>query len=308
MFVLRGLVVAFGVSILVYAVLSAVVALGWRLLGKRTALRGAQLLYALRLSPFASTAIFVTFFVVPSYLYFEPRIAEEDIGFAAAALAIAAAVFVLAGLLDAVRAWRNTARFVRGCLHHSHALPVAAAVPVFEVSDPRPAVMIAGVFRPRVLVSSGALDLLDDKELEAALRHEAAHAGMRDNLRKLSLRLCRFPMMSALEADWMAAAEIAADEHAARDESAALDLASAVVKMARVERSIVAPELSMTLAPGAGSAVEERVQNLISGKRIVRLRLSSLHWTALALAACALLTNYPWALAQVHEFTELLLR
>ena len=112
--------------------------------------------------------------------------------------------------------------------------------PVFRLSHPFPLIAVVGILRPRVFVSAQLFNLLDHREILAALKHEAGHLSARDNLKCLLLRGCRdllspVPLGCSLEFAWRKAAEAAADEYAARaGGSAALDLASALIKIARL--------------------------------------------------------------------------
>lgn len=74
----------------------------------------------------------------------------------------------------------------------------------------------AGLFRPRVYLSSMSLRILGDSELSAVLAHEAAHLRTRDPLQSAILRALRhafffLPVIGALEARHAAQKEIAAD-------------------------------------------------------------------------------------------------
>jgi Zn-dependent protease with chaperone function len=56
---------------------------------------------------------------------------------------------------------------------------------------PEPVLLCSGVDRPRIIVSTGALDLLDDEALDRALQHEHAHLRARDPLIGWSLMAVR---------------------------------------------------------------------------------------------------------------------
>jgi len=85
------------------------------------------------------------------------------------------------------------------------------------IEDARPRAFCAGLVRPRVYVSSGALGLLDDAALRAVLEHELAHARRRDPLRLacgriLAQALFYVPGMDELHRSQLALAELSADE------------------------------------------------------------------------------------------------
>lgn len=85
------------------------------------------------------------------------------------------------------------------------------------IEDERPRAFCAGLVRPRVYVSSGALALLDDGALRAVLAHELAHARRRDPLRLacgrvLARALGFVPGLGELHRHQVALAELSADE------------------------------------------------------------------------------------------------
>jgi Zn-dependent protease with chaperone function len=112
---------------------------------------------------------------------------------------------------------------------------------------PNPA-FTAGMFAPRIYVSSLIELQLDQDELDCVIAHEAAHVRRRDPLRLsiyrfLSCVLFWMPALKDLAADMTDEAEIAADNFAGRQNPFAL--ASAILRLAAepqgaTERSVVA--------------------------------------------------------------------
>ncbi len=82
--------------------------------------------------------------------------------------------------------------------------------------------------------------MLTPEEISAAVAHENGHLTARDNLKRGLLQACRdalliIPCGRLLDRSWSEASEEAADENAARQgKGVALDLASALVKIARI--------------------------------------------------------------------------
>jgi Zn-dependent protease with chaperone function len=97
-----------------------------------------------------------------------------------------------------------------------------------------------GVLRPRLFIASQIFDELTPEELSAALAHERGHIEARDNLKRALLRagedaLLSAPFGRALTRTWRKDSEMAADEFAASETpGAALNLASAIVKISRM--------------------------------------------------------------------------
>jgi Zn-dependent protease with chaperone function len=109
---------------------------------------------------------------------------------------------------------------------------------VVYLDRPGPALYCAGVRRPAVYVSRGALALLDDGELHAALAHEAAHAERKDPERSwvvMGLRavMCLNPTFQILARTLARDAERLADERGAELGADRLALASGLIKLHR---------------------------------------------------------------------------
>jgi Zn-dependent protease with chaperone function len=110
-----------------------------------------------------------------------------------------------------------------------------ARVRVREVCSAGPVVVLAGFFRPVVFVSTAALDRVNDAELLAAIRHEAAHAQRGDLVCAAIVTFIAdvVPLPAgSLIALHRRAREFAADAHAARTADPC-DLASALLALAR---------------------------------------------------------------------------
>ena len=90
------------------------------------------------------------------------------------------------------------------------------------VPDARPLAFCTGLLRPRVFVSSGALERLDEDELAAVIAHESHHAARRDPLRVLIARAIGDAYsLRALPRREEALGELAADAAAVRSGGAA---------------------------------------------------------------------------------------
>jgi hypothetical protein len=130
-------------------------------------------------------------------------------------LALVALAATLRGVVQAGREALGAARLHRslgqtGCGEHAGALLVA---------DVRPLAFCAGLLRPRVYVSTGALARLDPDALAAVIAHERHHAQRRDPLRIAAGRvfgelLFFVPGLRGLASRQRSLAELSADEGA----------------------------------------------------------------------------------------------
>jgi hypothetical protein len=120
-----------------------------------------------------------------------------------------------AAVLGAAREAVAALRFGRR-LQREDAVPFRDA---YLIEDERPLAFCAGLLRPRVYISTGAVALLDDPALDAVLVHERHHARRRDPLRLaagrvLARALFFMPGLGELARRQEALSELSADESA----------------------------------------------------------------------------------------------
>ena len=311
MYLIRGAVVALSAFCLLWLALSATVISGWKMLGGRRRLfTNSAALYGARVFPLFGALVVVALFVVPSYLYLEPRAGDEALGVLAIALASGGAIILASGFVSGLWAWWQASRLISACVAGSVPLDIAAGVSAFQISGAGPALAVAGIRQPKLLVSSHANSLLNADEMRVAIRHELSHIDHRDNFKKLMLRFCICPFLAPLERAWLQATEIAADDDAAYDERSALDLASALIKISRMSRRSPMPVLVTSLVAEPEGFVATRVDRLLTWRprelplpSRFRMRVP----VAVITIACVALT-YVSVLVRMHQLTEILVR
>jgi hypothetical protein len=131
---------------------------------------------------------------------------------ALAALGLVVTAMTVAGAWRELAAARRLERSIRAC--EARRLGDAFVLP-----DERPGAFCAGLIKPRVYVSSGAVALLDEAALRAVLAHERHHARRRDPLRLAAGRVIAralffVPGLGELVRRQQALAELSADESA----------------------------------------------------------------------------------------------
>jgi hypothetical protein len=141
-------------------------------------------------------------------------------------LALARAAIVLSRGMSAHR--RLSARLPLRCERE------VAGRRVVVFAGGRPMAFCAGLLRPRIFVSEGALAALGPDELAAVVAHESHHAARRDPLRILVARaigdaFAPVPSGRALSRREQALAELAADAAAVRSGGGAGPLATALL-------------------------------------------------------------------------------
>jgi hypothetical protein len=266
--------------------------------------------FALRVAPAAAAVLFSLVLFVPSYSRYEPLDSLEGFDITLTACAAIALVFFAAAAARCVGAWRNAVRRVRCWMRSAQRLPIDAAVPAFVVDTPVPVMALAGVVRPRLLVSRTLIDAFTSEELNAAVAHEIGHRRAFDNLKRLVM--CAAPdalaftsVGRALERRWASAAEHAADRMSDDERpSARWALASALVKVARLTPT--EPSASEPISTLLGGAdIASRVQRLLDDAPVAA-RPGSWTWVVVAGLATAVAASplYAPALRIVHVITE----
>ncbi len=323
MFAARGIAVSFSVFVIVYCVLSLAVACGWRRAWMRvqrlSVHRAADFLFALRMFPFITAALITGAFTVPSFLLLEPRAIDEPVGAVSLVLGACGVILGAIGVINAAAALRRASRAVAEWTRGAQFGESAGSVPVLKISPAFPAMTATGVFHPRILLSGAAELQLAGGELQTALNHELAHVRRADNLKKLLMRFVAFPGMRDLDAAWLEATEMAADDAAVTTTREALDLAAALIKLSRMVPEAAPTDLTAALVHGPASAVHARVERLLAwveageDRSVSSRKCSSLYGLGCGLAAASATVamfalTYSQVLAHVHTATEWLVR
>ena len=304
-FALRGVMVSLAFFAILYSFLSVLLVLAWKCLrwSHFQLPVSHNVLFTLRVIPFVISAGVSLFLTLPSFLLFERHSLDEDLGtFVLSACTI---LILGAGVYRVLSAEARTRRVVSACLEGAIALERDTLTPPVVLAKTAIPLMLVGIRVPQVLISASARKFLSDEELRAAIRHEVAHSRSRDNLKKAVLNCLLFPGMASLERAWQEASELAADDRAVSSRDEALDLAAALIKLARHFPSPVMPELATGLVSEVGS-VTSRVERLMAWEESRNANPAG--WRcALALTLMAFFTlaaKLGTALVLVHSLTE----
>lgn len=289
-----------------------------RLAEKMRPRMAARFLFFLRLLPAVFAAIVVLGLGVPSYLWLEPRATEESVGLACCAAALLGAAIWCVSIGRVLHAALRSSRYTLQCKRIGRELiHEGACVPTSLLDVEVPVIALAGVFRPRVLVSRSVLNTLTPGQLDAALRHENAHRISRDNLKRFVFLLAPgvFPLtrgLVGLEQAWARFSEWAADDEATRgDTRVSLLLAAALVRVARMGP---APQPSVALSPliAGDRDLSARVERLLRAETAAppplwrrNALLSGLTVVASAIIVGAM--QWPAILRAAHEILERLI-
>lgn len=283
----------------------------------------ANLVFLMRALPFFLAGLITLGFALPAFLRFEPRSSDEIVGPRLVALAALGLLVVAALTIRSWRILRTTHHAQKQWRNHSHRLQIdGVKVAIYSSDHPSPLLAVAGIFRPEIFVAESVMNKLSSGELFAAIAHEMAHVSALDNLKQFILKATRMPkwlnLSSSGDAMWLNASEIAADEGAVAGGASALDLSSALVKVAGLSRQLPAAPMiaaSHLLPVASESCIETRVNHLRKllendDHEQVRTGAGRNYWPAFSLLILAV--GYvacvnavlPW----MHEVLEMLVR
>jgi beta-lactamase regulating signal transducer with metallopeptidase domain len=172
-------------------------------------------------------------------------------------------------------------------------------IPVsFNARHPAPAV--SGIFYPCILLPIGMDRLLNQREFDAVLLHELAHARRRDNLIRVlyELSLCAVWFHPLL---WLAGARMALYRELSCDETVirrahGTDLVSALAKLAVPERALslqatASSHLSHRLAWLSGQLQVRRAASLLLASLFAAVMAAALFGTVAHTACCFILRH-----------------
>lgn len=318
----RLLCLSFATFFLVYLALNVA-----SLAGARAAIRlakrlrpqvAARLLLALRLAPLAVSLFLVLGLCLPSYLLLEPEARVERIGLVCLGAALAGAAGWAISTWRALRAMTVSLADARRFRSTGRVLRVAGqSLPVYVIESEKPLLALAGILRPRIVVSQDILSALSPEQMDLALGHELAHLASRDNLKRFLLLLAPDPLPffrghGRLDRSWAKFTEWMADDRAvAGDSERSLSLASALVRVARLGTPARHAPLMATLAAGDDDLLA-RVDRLLCWQPIRetargRARVLAGGAAVVALGLLAFLMLQPATLYSVHQLLEFLI-
>jgi len=270
--------------------------------------------------PLVFSLVFIFGLILPAFVLYEPFETDETIGWKLA-LVIAVAIFgFAAALFRIVASWWRTRRLVTEWQLNAVPIEIAScSLPTYRLQHEFPVFAVVGVFHPRLFIAEQVLKTLDQNEIDAVIQHELGHIAALDNLKRLALRLCSdilvAPIGRSIEREWCKAAENAADDYAVRsgDRYTALNLASALIKIARIIPSRPAPPMpAISYAVERGESLADRIRRLLqlADEAITPVRRSPRVFTPLTIlliAAVGILLADQRLLAPIHEVSEFVL-
>lgn len=326
MFELLGLSLLLAALLAFNSLASMLLAGLWRVAGQFTnnwrAVNRARLLFLLRTLPVLLAFLTVALLFVPAYLVHEPRHTNEIVSFKLGLLAFLSATGIAVSIYRGIATQRATAKLTSDWLRRGKPIRIEGInIDCYEIQHKFPLIGVVGFLRPRLFVASQVLRILTPEEIAAAVAHENGHLEARDNLKRGLLQACRdslliIPSGRSLDRSWSEASEEAADENAAEQGNAvALDLASALVKIARIIPLGARPTMpaGVFLLGNEEKGIKSRVRRLLALATADRRNASEhdvlariVFWSpaSLLLVGFVIAAAHPEVLAGVHYFIE----
>lgn len=165
-------------------------------------------------------------------------------------------------------------------------------------SAPEPMAITVGYFSPRILLSSGLLETLDDQEIEAVLHHEAAHVRRLDPLRAFVTDACRstlpfVPLIRYAASRFEVKKEVEADAAAIAAIGSPAPLASALAKVIAGMPTVATQGVGLTPTQARIDALLGKPVPLQSNARLLLAALLSLPALAVLSAGVYILAHAP---------------
>ncbi|HEX4748958.1 MAG TPA: M56 family metallopeptidase [Bryobacteraceae bacterium] len=271
--------------------------------------RAVRFLLFFRALPLIAAVYAAAAITLPSYLRLETNTHSERVGVLAFILAAAAvSIWLRPGFRSVVAISRSARLMLR--LKHNARPSTLASNDVWISTDSVPRVAVAGLLRPRLVVSEAVLALFSPEQLEMVLLHERAHQLWRDNCKRLLWLLLPdslpFVNLAApLDPAYKRLVEWAADDFAAAGDSRrSVALADALVAFAR-HQTRASKYALVTSFVDDSATLTKRIDRLLNGPNDAVAETAAIPALGLgALLAICLSVGHFTNLLGVHELLE----
>ncbi|MEI4768989.1 M56 family metallopeptidase [Psychrobacillus sp. FJAT-51614] len=146
---------------------------------------------------------------------------------------------------------------------------------IFVISYPIPIAITMGFIRPKIVVSTGLINLLNEEELKAVIAHENFHQENRDPFKIFLLTLCSstmryIPILKWFNEKYRIIQEVLADEFAIEKQETSMYLGSALLKILKVGKQ---ERMPFTYASFADTSVNYRIQYILNPLKDVEWKI-----------------------------------
>lgn len=143
------------------------------------------------------------------------------------------------------------------------------------ISHPSPLAITMGFVRPKIVLSTGLISLLNSGELKAVISHEMYHKENKDPLNIFLMSLCSstmwyIPILKWFNQKYRIMKELLADDYAIAKQETSVNLGSALLKMLKVSRH---QKMPFSYASFADTSVNYRIDNILNPVREIQIKL-----------------------------------
>ncbi|TQR05009.1 M56 family metallopeptidase [Psychrobacillus soli] len=143
------------------------------------------------------------------------------------------------------------------------------------ISHPAPMAITMGFVQPKIVISTGLINLLTNDELEAVIAHEMYHKANRDPLKIFILSLCAstigyIPILKWFNQQYRIIQEVLADEFAIKKQETSVHLGSALLKMLKVG---MAKKMPFAYASFADTSVNYRIEYILNPLKNIQMQI-----------------------------------
>ena len=143
------------------------------------------------------------------------------------------------------------------------------------ISHPAPMAITMGFIQPKIVISTGLINLLTTDELKAVIAHEMYHKANRDPLKIFVLSLCAstigyIPILKWFNEQYRIVQELLADEFAIKQQETSVHLGSALLKMLKVG---MAKKMPFAYASFADTSVNYRIEYILNPLNIIQVKI-----------------------------------
>lgn len=143
------------------------------------------------------------------------------------------------------------------------------------ICSTHPVAMTIGFFNPKIILSTGLLGLLEEKEVEAVIHHEQHHKDHYDPLKNFLLHLFAavmwyIPILKWLQQRHKILTEVLADNYAIKRLGTSVTLGNALMKLLKNGYST---QMSFSYVSFADTSINYRIKKLIDPKTEFSMKL-----------------------------------
>lgn len=146
---------------------------------------------------------------------------------------------------------------------------------IVVISYPAPIAITMGLMSPKIIISTGLMNLLTKEELHAVIFHEMYHKSSRDPLKIFLLSLFAstmpyFPILKWFNQKYRIIQEVLADELAISEQETSVNIGSALLKMLKVGKI---ETMSFAYAAFTDTTINYRIEYILNPVQDIQLKV-----------------------------------